>query len=149
MLIKLIILVAIDIATKMHVVSNYELYESTVISNWLSITYVHNYGAAFSIMSDWADGSLILLMASILGVLGLGWWHAKTEDGLEKIGIFLMLSGTIGNLIDRWQFGYVVDFIDVHYGTLYWPVFNIADICISIGLIFIIKSMLRNESDKG
>lgn len=142
-------LIVADIWTKLYFVGNYELMESVVVNDYLSMTYVHNYGAAFSIMGDMKNGALVLLIISIVGSIGLLWWGLVTKNNFEKTAILIMFSGSVGNLIDRWQNGYVVDFIDMHYGSLNWPIFNVADICISIGaVLLIIYGINENKKEK-
>jgi len=136
-----LVLVSLDQFTKQIFMSSYDLGQSIFVNSYLSWTYLQNTGAAFSIM---ADGGFIqktfLLSVSVLVSIWLIFWIQRTSSfHLQKLfGQFLMLSGAVGNLIDRAQFGFVIDFIDVHFNGLYWPVFNLADSFIFLGLIFIL-----------
>jgi signal peptidase II len=91
-----------------------------------------------------ADGGFIqknfLLTVSALVSIWIIFWIQRTPGfRLQKLlGQFLLLSGAVGNLIDRAQFGFVIDFIDVHVNGFYWPVFNLADSFIFLGVIFIL-----------
>ncbi len=107
----------------------------------MSITHAHNYGAAFSFLAN-QDGwqQYFLVSISAIASLAIIIWMAKTSTThWAKLGALgMILSGAIGNLIDRFALGFVVDFIDVHYQELHWPIFNIADITIALGVILLI-----------
>ena len=136
-----LVLVLLDQFTKQIFMSSFDLGQSIIVNSYLSWTYLQNTGAAFSIM---ADGGLIqknfLLAVSSLVSIWIVFWIQKTQaTNLQKLlGQFLLLSGAVGNLIDRAQYGFVIDFIDVHVNGFYWPVFNLADSFIFLGVIFIL-----------
>ena len=137
-----LVLVSLDQVSKQIFMSSYDLGQSVVINSYLSWTYLQNTGAAFSIM---ANGGFIqktfLLTVSVLVSIWLIFWIQKTSAlHLQKLfGQFLLLSGAVGNLIDRAQFGFSIDFIYVHvYGINWWPVFNLADSFIFLGVVLII-----------
>jgi len=136
-----IVLVSLDQFTKQIFMSSYDLGKSVFVNTYLSWTYLQNTGAAFSIM---ADGGFIqktfLLTVSVLVSIWLVFWIQRTPAlHLQKLfGQFLLLSGAVGNLIDRAQFGFVIDFIDVHVNGFYWPVFNLADSFIFLGVVLIL-----------
>ena len=136
-----LILVVIDQLTKQIFVSSFDLGQSMVVNSYLSWTYLHNTGAAFSIL---ADGGPIqkayLLSVSVFVSVVVIIWIQKTPIyyGQKLLGQFSLLSGAGGNLIDRAQYGYVVDFIDMHINGFYWPVFNLADSFIFIGVILLL-----------
>lgn len=119
-----------------------KLYESIELIPFFKITYVHNYGAAFSFLTD-AGGwqrwffSIIAITISAL----LIWWLKKLPSTNKRLGsaYALVLAGALGNLYDRLSYGYVVDFLHVFYKTWNFPVFNIADsaICVGAGLLLI------------
>lgn len=136
-----IVLVLSDQFTKQIFMSSLEIGQSIVVNPYLSWTYLHNTGAAFSILSDGGlIGRLFLLAVSILVSLWVIWWTQKTPEIYKQklFGQFFLLSGAVGNLIDRGFYGYVIDFIDVHVNSFYWPVFNLADSFIFIGVVLII-----------
>jgi len=136
-----LVLVSLDQFTKQIFMSSYDLGQSVFVNTYLSWTYLQNTGAAFSIM---ADGGFIqktfLLTVSVLVSIWLVFWIQRTSAlHLQKLfGQFLLLSGAVGNLIDRAQFGFVIDFIDVHVNGFYWPVFNLADSFIFLGVVLIL-----------
>ena len=69
----------------------------------------------------------------------------KDRDS-QYIAFSFVIGGAIGNLYDRILYGYVIDFIEIHYDSFYWPIFNIADIAISIGIILLLYSMFSNDN---
>ena len=136
-----IVLVLSDQFTKQIFMTSFDLGQSMVINPYLSWTYLHNTGAAFSILSDSGlIGKYFLLGVSILVSLWLIWWAQKTPAMYKQklFGQFFLLSGAVCNLIDRALYGYVIDFIDLHLNSFYWPVFNLAYSFIFIGVALII-----------
>jgi len=109
---------------------------------------VHNYGAAFSFLAN-EDGwqQYFLVTISSVASLAIVIWMVKTSQTqvFKLAALGLILSGAIGNLIDRAVLGFVIDFIDLHYQDFYWPVFNVADIAITLGVILLILVDLYNE----
>ena len=140
-----------DQVTKQLVVSHFELFQSVNVWPFFNLTYVHNPGAAFSFLAD-QDGwqrwffTLIATIASIVFTV----WLAKTPktQTMLNIAFALMLSGALGNLIDRVLFGYVIDFLDFYIGNRHWPAFNIADAMIFIGAALMIFDSFKNDQSK-
>ena len=134
-------LVLTDQFTKQIFMSSFDLGQSIAVNPFLSWTYLQNTGAAFSFL---AGGGMIqksfLLVVSILVSIWIVIWTQRTPSIYRQklSGQFLLLSGAVGNLIDRVQYGFVIDFIDVHVNSFYWPVFNLADSFIFLGVAFII-----------
>lgn len=112
-----------------------------VIKNFFYLVFVKNIGAAFSIL----EGKSLLLI--LIGVIALGfiYWYVKNNRP-TNIGYALLFGGILGNLIDRIIFGYVIDFIGFEIGSYEFPIFNIADIAIVLGAIFIIIGSDKNEN---
>ena len=127
--------------TKQIFMSSFDLGQSVVVNPFLSWTYLQNTGAAFSFL---AGGGMMqksfLLIVSILVSIWIVIWTQRTPSIYRQklSGQFLLLSGAVGNLIDRVQYGFVIDFIDVHVNSFYWPVFNIADSLIFVGVVLLI-----------
>ena len=98
-----------------------------------SITYIHNTGAAFSMLAGKTQ-VLALFQVIIIGVI-LGYYILKGRKShpLLRISLAMIVAGGIGNLIDRLTLGYVVDFLDFHF----WPIFNVADIGVSAGCVLL------------
>ena len=134
-------LVVMDQLTKQIFVSSFDLGQSMVVNSYLSWTYLQNNGAAFSILADGGPiQKAFLLSVSVFVSVVVIIWIQKTpiNYGQKLLGQFSLLSGAVGNLIDRAQYGYVVDFIDMHINGFYWPVFNLADSFIFVGVILLL-----------
>lgn len=113
------------------------------IPNILNFQLVHNYGAAYGILQH---QRLFLLLVSLAVIIFSVLFTKKIATSTAaKYGLLFLLIGTVGNFIDRLLFGYVIDFIDIHI----FPVFNIADISINIGIgFFILDIFLQKNDDK-
>lgn len=110
-------------------------------------TLQYNTGAAFSFLHD-AGGWQRWVFATIAGTVGIGIaiWMARLKSGQSLLlsSLALVLGGAIGNLIDRVRFGYVVDFVSVHWDRHYFPAFNVADAGITIGAGLLLLDMFLN-----
>jgi len=137
-----VLLVVADQASKAWIETHYELGEFTPVFFWLDITRLHNPGAAFSFLADaggWQRWFFSILAVVVSGAL-LVWLrtlHAR-RDRVLALALALVLSGAIGNVIDRFEHGFVIDFIHVHWQQAYFPAFNIADAAITVGAVFLI-----------
>ncbi|PLX90366.1 MAG: signal peptidase II [Desulfuromonas sp.] len=132
--------VVLDQLSKLYIDSHFKLYEAvTVLENFFHITYIRNRGAAFGILSDSPLRLPFFIFVTLIAIVGILWYLRQMQAGqkLSQLALGLILSGAIGNLIDRVRFGEVVDFIDVHWYSHHWPAFNVADsaICIGVGLL--------------
>jgi len=114
-----------------------------VIKGFFSLTLVFNKGAAFGIFQGVKYIFLVLPAITIIIILLLYIKSKNKETVLMPFG--LLLGGTIGNFIDRLKYGYVVDFFDFFIKSWHWPVFNIADSCICIG-VFLLFIKIFNHS---
>lgn len=135
------LIVVLDQASKWFMASWLSLYETVAIVPYFNLTMAHNTGAAFSFLAQaggWQRWFFIGLTTVI--VIGLFIWLKKLTAAarLEAISIALILGGAIGNVIDRMYYGYVIDFLDVYYGSYHWPAFNIADSAIVVGAALLI-----------
>ncbi|BAV33240.1 lipoprotein signal peptidase [Sulfuricaulis limicola] len=121
------------------------------LAPFLSFVLVHNTGAAFGFLSSaggWQNIFFIVVaMAACVFILWMG-RRLSTQDRLLAAGLMLVLGGALGNLVDRLIHGYVIDFIDVYYGTWHWPAFNIADSAITIGAGMLLLDALGSNSGK-
>lgn len=147
-----VIMLIIDQATKYWTVQALDLYESYEILSFFNFTYARNYGAAFSFLSD-AGGWQKYFFTSIAFAVSAFLLYSLKKNSVNKrwenVAFTLVLSGAIGNVMDRLMFGYVVDFLDFDLGFYRWPTFNIADITIFIGAAMIILgSILYPEVDQ-
>ena len=138
-------IVFVDQYSKFLVVERLNLFDRFILTSYLDLTRLHNSGAAFSILafdSGWQRWPLILISAGVATVL-IGWLvrNASKSTALQNSAFAMIAGGAIGNLIDRLNQGYVVDFILFHVGEWHYPAFNVADACITIGLIlFLIET---------
>ena len=128
----------IDHASKIAAKAWFEPGERTIglIPGMFQLRFAENRGAAFSLFHGHSE---ILALVSVVAVLALWWWWTRipARETWGRIAVTLVVSGAIGNLIDRVLRGYVVDFLDFY--LINWPVFNIADsiICIGVGLMLL------------
>jgi len=137
--------IALDLATKAWVSAAFQLGESRELLPVFNLVLAHNTGAAFSFLAD-AGGwqrwvfTAITVAISIALVIGLKRQHRNT---LVAAAFALVLGGALGNLYDRLTLGYVVDFLDFHWGRAHFPAFNAADSAISIGVALLLWDGLR------
>lgn len=146
-----VIMLIIDQATKYWTVQALDLYESYEILSFFNFTYARNYGAAFSFLGDaggWQRYLFTAVAFVISGYLLYALKQNKVTKRWENISFALVLSGAIGNVMDRILFGYVVDFLDFDLGFYRWPTFNVADIAIFIGAAMIILSSFIYPDEK-
>ena len=135
----------LDLITKNYAVGSLIINHSISINNFFNLTLAFNYGAAFSFLSDaggWQRWFFIIF--TLIIILVLSYMIVKDKDN-EYIALSFILAGALGNLYDRIFLGYVIDFIEIHYGNFYWPIFNIADISISIGVILLLYTTFINR----
>lgn len=115
----------------------------TIIKNILNIKYVENAGAAWGVLEG---HSVLLILASILVlVLVYNLMFSIKEDKLSNLGFGLLFGGILGNLIDRVIYGYVRDFISIYIFGYSYPIFNIADMGIVIGVILVLISSIKGD----
>lgn len=147
--------IILDQLTKYSIATSIPLYgRIEVIHGLLDIIHIRNSGIAFGLLkqfgSQYKEISLVLVSAVALVLLLYLIAQIKKQEKLQMFSLSLILGGAIGNLIDRFCFGEVIDYIDVHWQNLYhWPAFNVADSAITIGIILMladeifIKAMRR------
>tara|TARA_R110002049_G_scaffold200262_3_gene370914 strand:+ start:908 stop:1375 length:468 start_codon:yes stop_codon:yes gene_type:complete len=144
------VIIALDQASKWFMVSWLSLHETFAVIPFFNLTMAHNPGAAFSFLAH-ADGWqrwFFIGLASIVSIGLLIWLrNLKPHAKLEAMSIALILGGALGNLIDRFYYGYVIDFLDVYYGTYHWPAFNIADSAIVIGAVLLVIDSFRSKTE--
>ncbi|MDQ3283183.1 MAG: signal peptidase II [Acidobacteriota bacterium] len=138
------VVILLDIWTKWLVLTRIDLHEAIpVIPNFFQLVHVRNTGAAFGLGANASSAAVPLLLnfgaIAVFCVVVVYALRSAISDRLLQTGLHLILGGAIGNLLDRFRFGYVVDFLDVYVGQKHWPAFNVADsaICIGIALLFL------------
>ncbi len=144
------VILPLDQWTKYLVLQHMELHQSrTLVQHYLNLVYVQNPGAAFGIFADSALRVPFLSGIALLAVAVIVWVLPRlgAEQRWQKLGLVLVVPGALGNLIDRLRFGYVIDFIDVHWYQYHWPAFNVADSAITVGVVFMLVDMLRPARD--
>ena len=136
--------IVLDIWTKALVLARIDLHETIpIIPNFFQLVHVRNTGAAFGIGANASSRLVPLLLnfgaIAVFFVVVVYALRSAVTDRVLQTGLHLILGGAIGNLLDRFRFGYVVDFLDVYVGSKHWPAFNVADsaICIGIALLFL------------
>ena len=134
--------IVLDQYTKHLILENFALFDARYVLPVLDIVRLHNTGAAFSFLSDasgWQRWFFITL--GLVVSLGILIWLRRLPargQSLLAAGLALVMGGALGNVIDRVLWGYVVDFIHVHYGDAYFPAFNVADSAITCGAALLI-----------
>lgn len=142
-----IIFLIVDQITKILVVNSLVPGENIeIIKNIFSIIYTNNTGAAFSILLG-KRIFLIVVAVLIIGVLLYYIKRNKIEKKIDIIALSFVIGGSLGNLIDRIVRGYVIDFISIKIGNYNFPIFNVADILIVIGVFLLLLSSRRRQSD--
>ena len=132
-----IIFVIIDIVSKLVISNLMDVYDSiVVIKNFFNITYVHNTGAAWSLFAG-RTWLLVIVSLIIISFIIFYIYKNKPKNRYEKIGYSLVLGGAIGNFIDRIVYGYVIDFLDFNIFGYDYPIFNLADTFIVVGVIIL------------
>jgi signal peptidase II len=140
-------IVVADQITKALVRPALALHDSVeVIPGFVNFTRVHNTGAAFGMLNsvDFPFKTVVLTVIATLALAGVAWYAATVppNDRLARIGVASILGGAIGNLIDRATVGYVLDYVDVYFGSWHFWAFNVADAAISIGVVLMILDLL-------
>lgn len=139
-----------DQITKYLIKLNLSLHDSiVVIDRFFNITHILNPGGAFGFLASQSPDirKFIFLFMSSIVVFFVLWWYKKiAANGVFlSYGLALIFGGAIGNLIDRFRYGKVLDFLDFYIGSVHWPAFNVADSAISIGMVILIYHIVFNK----
>ena len=141
----------IDQSTKAWAVRRLRVEDIPLIRNFLNLTYAQNPGVAFSMLDDHGDPgrwglSIVAIIAGVL-VLYFFWRTPRTDDRILG-ALALLLGGIGGNVADRLRLGFVIDFIDVQFGSWHYPTFNVADaaICVGAGLLVLDLFLSRKKA---
>ena len=142
-LVIVLAVVVLDQWTKSLVRGRLELHDSIdIVAGWLSLTRVHNTGAAFGMLNaaEFPFKTVVLMAIAGTALAGVAWYAASLPDTnrIARAGIAGVLGGAIGNLIDRATAGYVLDFVDAYWGSWHFWAFNVADAAISVGVVLML-----------
>ncbi len=140
-----LVVIVLDQFTKTLILGDFRLGDSRTVTSFFNVVRVHNTGAAFSFLagaSGWQRWFFTGL--GVVVSIFIVWMLKKhPEQKLFCFAVTMVMGGAIGNVIDRLLHGYVVDFIQVHYGGWYFPSFNLADSAITLGAICLVVDELR------
>ena len=140
-------IIVLDQLTKFAVRATIPLYaKRSIIPNLLDLTHVQNTGAAFGVLNaaDFPFKSIVMIVVAALALVAISLYARQLghEERLSRYGLAFILGGALGNLIDRAISGYVVDFVDVYWGTAHFWAFNVADAAITAGAILVLLEMI-------
>jgi signal peptidase II len=142
------VILIVDQLTKLYIDRTMKLYQSIpVLDGLFSITYLRNRGAAFSFLADASWRLPFFILVSLIAVAAIMAAFKKLRDDqqLAAFSLTLILSGAIGNLIDRLRLGEVIDFLDVYWKSHHWPAFNVADSAICVGVALLALDLFLEE----
>jgi len=151
-IILIVVLTGVDQLSKWYFYTNKLQYDNfVVIKDFFHLTYLENRGAAFGVMQNYRWMFIVLTIIAV-GIMIL--YFIKNKNTVFRISIALIISGAVGNFIDRLLRGFVVDFLDFYPFGYDFPIFNFADICINIGafllvfyVIFLYKEYKRDQPE--
>ena len=142
-----LLIVILDFISKQWIFNHLDLGGTLIITSFLNIVHFQNTGAAFSFLSEASGWQRYFFMgisfAAIIMIIRL--IHQRLKQPSLCLALTFILGGAIGNLCDRSYYGFVIDFIYVHYDVYYWPAFNVADSFISIGIALILYDAFKNK----
>ncbi|QJC29814.1 signal peptidase II [Enterobacteriaceae endosymbiont of Plateumaris sericea] len=131
------IIISIDLISKFFIFKYFDLYESYYINSYLNLYYINNYGIILGILGEHKYNLIILFINILIFIL---FYFINIKKKSSNFINNLIIAGSLGNFINRIINGFVIDFIDLHVGNLHYPIFNLADISIFIGIIYLIMN---------
>ena len=145
-------IVALDQITKQLVRAGIALHDAVeVIPGMLNVVHVRNTGAAFGFLNlaELPYKRVLMTGMALLALAAVGWYASQVPPRavLARAGLALIVGGAVGNLIDRAAVGYVVDFVDVYWGSVHFWAFNVADSAITVGAGLLILDLIRSPDD--
>ena len=144
----MLFLVSLDQITKSWALKNIFKNENNIeINNFLNFIPVWNKGISFGLLSDLININFFMIIVSSTIALFFFIWFIKTQNNKLIISLTFIISGALGNIIDRFNHKAVVDFIDVHINNLHWPTFNLADSYITLGAFIYIIAIFTSQKD--
>tara|TARA_Y100000590_G_C15717635_1_gene1012408 strand:- start:2313 stop:2795 length:483 start_codon:yes stop_codon:yes gene_type:complete len=149
LLVLIPILVLIDQLSKKWALNNIFFNQNYIeVNKFLNFTPVWNKGISFGMFSDFTNVNFFMTIITSIIILIIFFWIIRVKNIILNLSLLLIISGAIGNLIDRLKYQAVVDFIDFHINNFHWPVFNLADSYITLGAsmyIFVIFTSQKNN----
>jgi signal peptidase II len=147
-----VIILVLDQLTKMIVDRTMSLHQSIpIIDGFFSLTYVRNTGAAFGIFAGSHEAFrlpfLILVSVLALGFVVVMLKRLRDEETGLITALSFIIGGAIGNLVDRVLYGEVIDFLDFYWSNYHWPAFNVADSCITVGVLITLYYLIRAKGE--
>lgn len=113
------------------------------VCDFFNIVFTWNPGASFSMLRNLGEAAPIIIIIATGFIIGfIGYYLFARAPKYERAPLALVVGGAVGNLIDRARFGAVIDFLDFHVGGWHWPAFNVADMCIVIGVAWLILNFV-------
>ncbi|MFA6016427.1 MAG: signal peptidase II [Gallionellaceae bacterium] len=144
------LVILLDQFSKLWISANFYYLESVTVTDFFNFVLVHNTGASFSMLSD-AGGWQRWLFSGIaaLASVWIVWLLRKhSQEKTFCMALAFILGGALGNLIDRMMYGYVVDFLDFHWGIHHFAAFNVADAAINVGAALLIWDSFKKKPEK-
>jgi len=141
---------ALDLVSKLLVLHYLPLgVQIPLGQGFFNLVHVHNKGAAFGLLSNWSVEFARLFFIGtttlVLAVVGYLWWRLPRGQWQAALGYSLIITGALGNLLDRLRLGVVVDFLDFYWGRYHWPAFNVADSLVCLGAGVLVWVILTEE----
>lgn len=141
-----VLLIVVDQVVKFWIVANFNLYDQMeVVPNFLSLTYIRNTGGAFSLLEGQRYFFIIITLVAVAAVIYFLRKYIHESKWLT-LGLSLFLAGAVGNFIDRFRLGYVVDMFQLDFVT--FPIFNVADMALVVGVGMIFIYIFLDEREK-
>jgi signal peptidase II len=145
--------VLLDQLTKAWVDSAFELASiegpTRVLGNLVRIAKVYNDGAIFGLLDSSAVIMAVLSLGVVIGIIWYEWRHGAGHGPMVTIGLGLLVGGAVGNLIDRFRFGHVIDFVDMGLGDTRWYAWNVSDAAVFIGILLLFGAALLGDRAPG
>ena len=141
------LVIVLDQLSKAWITRHFAFGEIDTVLSVFNLVLAHNTGAAFSFLND--AGGVQRWLFSIIAIAASAWiiWLLRRHSAqvLFALALSMILGGALGNLIDRLQFGYVVDFLSFHWNDYYFPAFNLADSAITCGAFLLILDSFKEK----
>ena len=147
-----LVIIGVDQLTKQLILDRYQLGDWTAVTGFFNIVRAHNTGAAFSFLAGGGGWQRWLFVGIAVAATVLIVWQLRKhpQQKLFCFSLASILGGAIGNVVDRLQHGYVVDFLDFYWGVSHFPAFNVADMGITLGaILLILDEILRSRRRAG